>query len=70
VQPGRIEQARVFLVVEEGIGVPTIPQSCDNLMKFAPPFAAHRTRQCSVYQQKLIPKAVNIASRVWTWQPK
>lgn len=22
------------------------------------------------YQQKLIPKAVNIASRVWTWQPK
>ncbi|WP_373990222.1 sulfonate ABC transporter substrate-binding protein [Duganella sp. BuS-21] len=36
-----------------------------------PDIAANQQRVADLfYQQKLIPKAVNIASRVWTWQPK
>jgi sulfonate transport system substrate-binding protein len=36
-----------------------------------PDIVANQQRVADLfYQQKLIPKAVNIASRVWTWQPK
>ncbi len=36
-----------------------------------PAIAANQQQVADVfYQQKLIPKPINIASRVWTWQPK
>jgi sulfonate transport system substrate-binding protein len=36
-----------------------------------PDIVANQQRVADLfYQQKLIPKAVNIASKVWTWQPK
>jgi sulfonate transport system substrate-binding protein len=36
-----------------------------------PDIVANQQRVADLfYQQKLIPKSVNIASRVWTWQPK
>lgn len=37
VQPGRIVRQLAGLVARQRIGVPTIPQSCDNLMKFTRP---------------------------------
>jgi sulfonate transport system substrate-binding protein len=37
----------------------------------SPAIAANQQRVADLfYQQKLIPKAVSIASKVWTWQPK
>jgi len=70
-------QKEVSALLAQQTGVPTdiiatwMQRTRFGATPVTPDIAANQQRVADLfYQQKLIPKAVNIASRVWTWQPK
>ncbi|MHA4869217.1 sulfonate ABC transporter substrate-binding protein [Duganella sp. PWIR1] len=70
-------QKEVSALLAQQTGVPTdiiatwMQRTHFGATPVTPDIAANQQRVADLfYQQKLIPKAVNIASRVWTWQPK
>lgn len=70
-------QKEVSTVLTQQTGVPAdivatwMQRSRFGATPVTPDIIANQQRVADLfYQQKLIPKAVNIASRVWTWQPK
>ncbi|MYM70137.1 aliphatic sulfonate ABC transporter substrate-binding protein [Pseudoduganella sp. FT55W] len=70
-------QKEVSTVLTQQTGVPAdivatwMQRSRFGATPVTPEIIANQQRVADLfYQQKLIPKSVNIASRVWTWQPK
>ena len=70
-------QKEVSTLLTQQTGVPAdivatwMQRSRFGATPMTPDIVANQQRVADLfYQQKLIPKAVNIASRVWTWQPK
>jgi sulfonate transport system substrate-binding protein len=70
-------QKEVSALLAQQTGVPTdiiatwMQRTRFGATPVTPDITANQQRVADLfYQQKLIPKAVNIASRVWTWQPK